>query len=159
MHTRLFLFHFLILIVLSTGNALGQNQAPMQEKDQAQDRAMLSQLNAQFIKNFITQDVKAHNEIIHSDFVCIENNGSIIGREEYLKNWATDYQNSGLESFTYTDEFIRIFGNVALVRSRSVFTKKQNGKLVTGYSVYTDTYVKEQGRWWCVQAQMTPVRP
>lgn len=89
----------------------------------------------------------------------IENNGSIVGREVYLKTWATDYQNSGLESFTYTDEFIRIFGNVALVRSKSVFTKKQDGKLVTGYSVYTDTYVKEQGRWWCVQAQMTPVRP
>jgi len=90
--------------------------------------------------------------------VCIENNGSIIGREEYLKNWATDYQNSGVDSFTHTDELIRIFGNTALVRSTSVFTKTKNGQQVKGYSVYTDTYIKENGRWYCVQAQMTPVQ-
>lgn len=154
-HIILFIFS---IFVLDHSSLFGQNQTAMQTNNEIPDKTILSQLNAQFIKNFVTQDAKAHSEIIHQDFVCIENNGSIVGREEYLKNWATDYQNSGLESFTYTDEFIRIFGNVALVRSKSVFTKKQDGKLVTGYSVYTDTYVKENGRWWCVQAHMTPVR-
>lgn len=130
----------------------------MKEMDSSTDKIALSKLNARFIKNYITGDVKAHNEIIHKDFVCIENNGSIIGREEYLKNWATDYKNSRVESFTYTNEFIRIFGNTALVRSASVYTKMKDGQPVNGYSVYTDTYIKENGRWYCVQAQMTPVQ-
>ena len=126
--------------------------------DTINDLEALRKLNAQFIKNFITQDVEAHREIIHPDFVCIENNGTIIGREEYLKNWATDFQNSGVDTFSYTDEVIRIFGSTALVRSKSVFTKRIEGQLKTGYSVYTDTYIKEKGRWRCVQAHMTPVR-
>lgn len=135
------------------------NKHILQMKDvQAQDRETLRRLNAQFIKNFINQDVKAHGEIIHQDFVCIENSGRIIGRDEYLKNWATDYQNSQLDTFSYKDEWIRIFDDMALVRATSVFTKMKDGKQVTGYSVYTDTYIKENGRWWCVQAHMTPVR-
>jgi hypothetical protein len=122
------------------------------------DKEILSELNAQFIKNFINQDVKAHEQIIYKDFVCIENNGSIVNREDYMKAWATDYENSNLTSFTYTDEFIRIFGNTALVRSKTVYTKIKDGQTLSGNSVYTDTYIKEDSRWWCVQAQITPVQ-
>lgn len=158
MRTPQIILFILSIFVLNHSALFSQNQTAMQAKNEAHDKAMLTELNAQFIKNYITQDVKAHSELIHQDFVCIENNGNIIGREEYLKNWASDYQNSGVESFTCTDVFIRIFGDVALVRAKSVYTKKQKGKLITGYSVYTDTYLKENGRWRCVQAHMTPVQ-
>ena len=158
MRTQRIFLTLLLFIALNACNNLYPNKPKMTETNQAQDREILSQLNAQFIKNYVTQDVKAHSELIHQDFVCIENSGKIIGREEYLKNWATDYQNSGMDSFTYTDEHIRIFGHTALVRSKSVFTYQKDGHLVSGYSVYTDTYVKEDGRWKCVQAHMTPVR-
>ena len=158
MRTQRIFLTLLVFIALNACNNLYPNKPKMKENNQAQDREILSQLNAQFIKNYVTQDVKAHSELIHQDFVCIENSGKIIGREEYLKNWATDYQNSGMDSFTYTDEHIRIFGHTALVRSKSVFTYQKNGHLVSGYSVYTDTYVKEDGKWRCVQAHMTPVK-
>ncbi|MEJ7683006.1 MAG: nuclear transport factor 2 family protein [Segetibacter sp.] len=126
--------------------------------DKNSDQQQLSKLNAQFIKNFLTQDVKAHNEIIHEDFVCIESNGSIVGREEYLKNWATDFDKTGYTSFYYNDEFIRVFGNMALVRAKTIYTKQVDGKAKEGYTIYTDTYVKENGKWYCVQVQITPVK-
>ena len=150
--------NLLLVIALNACNNPAPNQEKMTDANQAQDREILSQLNAQFIKNYVTQDVKAHSKIIHEDFVCIENSGKIIGRDEYLKNWASDYQNSGVDSFTYTDEHIRIFGNVALVRSKSIYTYQKDGQSQTGYSVYTDTYLKEDGKWRCVQAHMTPVK-
>jgi hypothetical protein len=125
--------------------------------DRAEDRAALSKLNAQFIKNFINHDTIAHNKIIHNDFICIENNGEVANRKKYMKNWSSDYPSGNFTSFSYKDEFIRFFGDVALVRSQSVYTKIKNGKTITGNSVYTDTYIKENGRWWCVQAQITPV--
>ena len=128
------------------------------EKVSNTDTAQLSALNAQFIKNFLTQDVKAHSEIIHKDFVCIESNGAIVSREVYLKNWATDHDNSGYTSFTYTDELIRIFGNMALVRAKTVYTTNVEGKKVEGYTIYTDTYIKENGKWQCVQVQITPIK-
>jgi len=122
------------------------------------DRDKLSALNKQFIRNFLQQDVAAHDQLIHPHFVCIESDGKIVNREEYLKNWASDYDRSGYQSFDYTDEFIRIFHDMALVRAKTVYTKLVNGKLVKGYTVYTDTYVKENGQWKCVQAQITPVK-
>ena len=125
---------------------------------QTTDSIQLMALNAQFIKNFVTQDAVAHDKILHKNFVCIQGVGTIVFRDEYLKNWATGYSKGGFTSFSYTDESIRIFGNTALVRSRTVFTKIVDGKEVNGSSLYTDTYVKENGKWLCVQAQITPVK-
>ena len=122
------------------------------------DKEQLSALNAQFIQNFLSQDVAAHSRIIHRDFVCIESNGAIVSRETYLQNWATDFDNSGYTSFTYEDESIRIFGNTAFVRAKTVYTKDNNGQTETGYTIYTDTYIKENGKWQCVQVQITPVK-
>lgn len=121
------------------------------------EETLLTELNAQFIRNFIAQDAIAHSQILHKNFICIQSNGSIVGRDKYLKEWATGYKNSGYTSFTYTDELIRIFGIVALVRSKTVYTKIVNGVTVSGNSVYTDTYAKENGKWLCVQAQITSV--
>ena len=147
------------LYLLLFGSILSINSFSQVDKkdNRAGDRAALRKLNAQFIKNFIAHDTVAHNEIIHKDFVCIENNGQIASRKEYMKNWATDYPSGGFTSFTYEDEFIRFFGDVALIRSKTVYTRIKNGKTISGNSVYTDSYVKENGRWWCVQAQITPV--
>ncbi|HTD94671.1 MAG TPA: nuclear transport factor 2 family protein, partial [Chitinophagaceae bacterium] len=124
---------------------------------QQEDLQALSELNASFIQNFISQDVPGHDRILHQDFVCIENSGEIVGRQDYLRDWATAYENSGCSSFRHEDEFIRIFGNVALVRSKTVSTKLIEGVVVEGNTVYTDTYVKENCKWLCVQAQITPV--
>lgn len=124
------------------------------------DIAALSALNAQFIRNFVNNDAKAHAEIIYKDFVCIENNGDIVGREKYLQEWAHGYDPNVFVSFRHDDEFIRFFGGgkVALVRSKTYYQKRVNGQIVNGNTVYTDTYIKEKGRWWCIQAQITPVQ-
>lgn len=118
------------------------------------DLQQLQQLNAAFIRNFINEDTVAHNEIIHKDFVCIQSSGAIVDRDTYMKGWAKGYSNGQFTSFGYTDESIRIFGNMALVRSRTVYVKQSGSK---GSSVYTDVYIKENERWWCVQAQITAV--
>ena len=122
------------------------------------DSELLSALNAQFIRNFLERDAAAHDQIIHKDFLCIQGNGSIVSRDEYLKNWASAYERSGYTSFAYGDERIRIFGNMALVRSTTSFTINVDGKELAGSSVYTDVYIKENGVWLCVQAQLTPVK-
>jgi len=129
----------------------------METRALVSDKEKLSKLNAQFISNFINQDALSHNKIIHKDFVCINSDGSITNREDYIKGWATGYQHSGYTSFSYTDEFIRMFGNTALVRSRTPYTKMVDGKQISGASVYTDTYIKENGEWLCVQAQITRI--
>jgi ketosteroid isomerase-like protein len=153
----------LLGITISGKPATATGKLPLHLKytismDTTNDSQQLSAINAKFINNFLTQDVASHAAIIHRDFVCIRGDGSIISRETYLKNWATDFDNSGYLTFTYADEYIRIFGDVALVRSKTIFTKVVNGKTITGYTIYTDTYKKENGNWKCVQVQITPVK-
>ena len=136
------------------------NKIPGMEANKLEitDSQRLSELNAQFIRNFVNQDPQAHNQIIHKSFICIEGDGSIVDRDTYMKNWGTDYARSGYTSFSYGEEQIRIFGNMALVRSKTTYTKNIDGKNITGYSIYTDTYIKENGKWSCVQAHITPVK-
>lgn len=150
------LFTFLLLLTGISCYQTTTNTSNMENQDA--DLAQLKAINAQFIKNFVTQDVASHDKIIHKDFVCIESNGGIIDRATYLKNWATDFDNSGYETFNYTDELIRIFDNMALVRSRTTYTKTVDGQKTEGYTIYTDTYLKENEQWQCVQVQITPVK-
>jgi ketosteroid isomerase-like protein len=154
----------LITLVLLGASGKAQNKTVSKTSNMEQvmtpisDKEQLSQLNAQFIQNFLKQDVEAHSRIIHPDFVCIESSGAIVSREDYLKAWATDFDNSGYETFTYQDESIRIFGDIAFVRAKTKYTKQNNAGTETGYTIYTDTYYKENGQWRCVQVQITPVK-
>ena len=120
------------------------------------DLAQLSALNAQFIQNFLHSDTVAHNKIIYKDFVCIPGNGSVVNRNDYMKGWSHGYESSGYTSFTMQNELVRIFGNTALVRAETPYTLLKDGKEIIGTTIYTDTYIKLDGRWWCIQAQLTP---
>jgi ketosteroid isomerase-like protein len=146
-----------LLVLAEKAKAMIQTDARTSDKAMLSDRAMLSALNRQFIDNFIHEDAARHDQLIHRDFVCIQGNGAIVGRAEYIKGWADSYSKNGYTSFAITDEVIRIFGHTALVRSKTVYTKTVAGKEVSGNSIYTDTYLKEDGGWKCVQAQITPV--
>lgn len=119
------------------------------------DSILLSELNTQFIRNFIANDTTAHNQIIYKDFICISSNGDIIGRDAYMREWAHGYDSSYFVSFTKENESIRIFGDMALVRSETLAIFKDKGNIAWKRGIYTDTYVRINGRWWCVQAQLT----
>jgi len=124
---------------------------------QETDMTVLKKLNAKFIHNFVTNDTASHNLIIHKDFVRISSEGQFVGRKEYLDNWAHGFD--GFIYWDYRQEDIRIFGNMALVHSQNKYIVLKDGKEITGMSMYTDTYIKENGLWKCVQAQISKLAP
>jgi ketosteroid isomerase-like protein len=124
------------------------------------DLEQLKKLNATFIHNYVTNDTASHNKILHPDFIYISSNGSVTGRADYLNQWAHGFDSNVITYWDYRDEFIKLFGAMALVHSVNKYTiKNKDGKTVTGMTIYTDTYVKEKGQWLCVQAQITPIAP
>ena len=143
------------LFAISCEQLLAQKQIDSNKQEEIKT---LSAVNAQFIKNFINQDTASHSKIIHKDFVCIESSGAIVKRADYLKEWAHGYESSGYTSFSYTDEFIRVFDNIALIRSRTVYKRAGSGPNSEGGTIYTDTYLKENGKWQCIQVQITPIK-
>ncbi|MEI6204793.1 MAG: nuclear transport factor 2 family protein [Enhydrobacter sp.] len=121
--------------------------------------AELRALNARFIHNFITNDVASHDAILHKDFICITPTGARVSRANYLKAWATGYDPELIPYFDYRDELIHVFGATALVRSTNKSIREKDGIETVGMTMYTDIYVREDGAWKCVQAQITPVAP
>jgi len=121
------------------------------------DLKQLKKLNAAFINNFVTNDSASHSRIIHPDFVCLTSDGGYIGRQDYLNWWAHGF--TGYKYWDYREENIKLFGNTALVHAKNKYIVIRDGKEITGMSMYTDTYIKENGQWKCIQAQITKVSP
>ena len=119
----------------------------------------LRALNARFIDNFVTNDVPSHDAILHPDFISISPTGQRWDRATYLTYWATAFDPKVVVYWDVRDELITIIGNVALVRATNKHTRRRDGKEITGMTMYTDTYLFENGAWKCIQAQLTPVAP
>ena len=115
--------------------------------------------NAMFIENFIRNDVRAHDAILHPGFVAIGSNGARIDRASYLERWATGFDPQIIIYWDVRDELITLIGNVALVRATNKHVMRRDGREVAGMTTYTDTYLYEDGAWTCIQAQITPVAP
>ncbi len=122
-----------------------------------EDLQKLKELNAKFIHNFVTNDTALHAKIIHSDFVSISSDGKYINRKDYLAKWAHGFD--GFKYWDYRDERISIFGSTALVRAQNKYIFTKEGTEYTGMAMYTDVYIKENGQWRCIQAQIGKVTP
>jgi len=119
----------------------------------------LRALNARFIHNFVANDVPSHDAITHERFLYISTSGARVDRAEYLRQWATGLDPEVIVYWDVRDERIDVFGDFALVRATNKHVQRTGGQEVTGMTAYTDTYVREGGRWLCVQAQLTAVSP
>jgi ketosteroid isomerase-like protein len=156
MKTRIAVYLWVIAISLT---CLFVNSKFVDSDSADDDLARLKKLNARFIHNFVTNDTVSHSKIIHRDFILIPPSGSIVNRKNYLNGWAHGFDLKTYYYWDYRDERISLYGDVALVRSVTKYTKRQDGKEVPIMTRYTDTYVREKGEWKCVQAQLTSVTP
>jgi hypothetical protein len=121
---------------------------------QKSDKEILTEINAQFIKNYINNDTISHTKIIHPKFRCITSSGQWQSRKQYMKEWLNGYT-PDIKDYGYDEVSITQFGNMALVSAKTHWTLKNGNK---GGNLYTDVYVKEKGQWLCVQAQLTSVK-
>ncbi len=121
--------------------------------------AELRALNARFIHNFITNDVAGHDAILHEDFICISPAGARVSRADYLAEWEHGFDPARIPYFDYRDEKIDVFGDTALLRSTNRSVRLKDGVETVGMTMYTDVYVRQDGAWKCIQAQITPVQP
>lgn len=129
------------------------------EDDSKADLELLKVTNAKFIHNFVTNDTVSHSKIIHPTFVLIPPTGGKVNRKNYLAAWAHGFNLKTYYYWDYRDENISIYGPFALVRSVTKYTKLVDGNEIPIMTRYTDTYIKENGTWRCVQAQLTSVTP
>ena len=132
--------------------------APLMQ-NQMSDLEALSALNKRFIHNFVTNDVQSHDAILHPHFRAIYSVGNHIDRVSYLAYWATGFDPEVITYWDMRDQRINIYGDVALVGATNRWIRARDGTEALGMTCYTDTYVRTEGKWLCVLAQLTPVSP
>jgi hypothetical protein len=115
-------------------------------KQEAEDLAILEQLNLDYIHSDQASDAKRFSEFLAEDFV-VQTPGVTRNREEYLEYIAKPRPFKDLDLHEFK---IRILGDVALIHGRATYTMIANG--MDQEALYTDVYQKREGAWVCVSA-------
>jgi len=113
------------------------------------DQTTLERLNAEYVRAFMSADVNWYEEHLADDFVCIESDGSILNKPQFLSNTAKGPDVAGYQLKKVN---VRIYGDAALVQATGLWTK---GDQSNGVSRYTDVYVRTGAGWKAVSAQIT----
>jgi len=138
----------LVFTIGVVGMSAAQNLA---RESNASDEDILKELNAKYVESFMKSEVEWYRRHLADDFVCVESDGSVLDKSQFL----TDAANPpGVLEYHLDSVRIRIFGDAALVHGDGSYTRKDH---TTGKSRYTDTYIKMNGEWKVVSAQITRV--
>lgn len=113
------------------------------------DKQTLEQLNQEYVNAFMNADVDWYREHLADDFMVVESDGSVLNKEQFLHSTS---KGPDVADYRLQEVDIRIYGITALVRATGVWTR-QDGKM--GMSRYTDVYVRQNGSWKTVAAQIT----
>lgn len=115
------------------------------------DSSKIRQTNEQYIDAFMKSDVGWYQEHLADDFVCIESDGSVLGKAEFLEQTA---KGPDVVAYELDQVNVRIYGAVALVQATGLFTRRDGSR---GKSRDTDVYVQKADEWKVVSAQITRI--
>jgi ketosteroid isomerase-like protein len=113
------------------------------------DTDTLRKLNQDFVRSVQMSDVRRFDEILATDFLNSNPDGSLVDRAGFLVQIGRPAMVSNLEAH---DVRIRIMGDIAVIHARTTY-KKPDGR--AGAGRYTDVWARRQGRWLCVSAHVT----
>lgn len=109
-----------------------------------------------FNKAIITNDIREIKKYITSDWVLVDSQGGIISQERFF----SVLEQGLLSHSTMTKDILRvvIYGEIALVTGRGQNTGTWQGLPMVADEWITDIYKKENEKWLCVLTHLTPVK-
>jgi ketosteroid isomerase-like protein len=113
------------------------------------DKTKLERLNQEYVDAFMNADVDWYHNHLAEDFICIESDGSILNKSQFLANTA---KGPDVADYKFEQVEVRIYGDTGLVQATGFWIGKNGSK---GMSRYIDVYVRIAGEWKTVSAQIT----
>ncbi len=116
------------------------------QEDHAADRAYIRQSESDWAEQSVTHDVAVLERILADDFVGVSTTGKRYTKAEEIKTsqGPIEFLSNHLD-----DVNIRFFGDTAIAQGSESW-KKKNGS--SGKFVWTDTWLKRNGKWQIVAA-------
>lgn len=109
----------------------------------------LLELNRDYVRSVQASDVLRFQEILADDFLCSQPDGSLLGREEFLRHTAAPAKISNLEAH---DVNVRLMGDFAIIHGRTSYALADGRR---AHGRYTDVWARRNGRWLAVAAHVT----
>jgi ketosteroid isomerase-like protein len=100
------------------------------------------------------KDTKALGQILADDWFYLGPQGTMTKAQELAE---AEKRDENIESVTLTDMKVRVYGDVAIVTMREHENSTKKNTDSSGDYLYTDVFVKRQGRWQAVNSQGTPL--
>lgn len=118
---------------------------------ESNDEQAIRELNAGYVRAFMNSDADWYDRHLTADFMCILTNGTVVDRATFLANAGKPHTTL---SYDLSELGIRVHGDVALVTALGTWTRKDGSN---GRTRYIDVWVRKDGMWKAVSAQLTAV--
>jgi len=124
--------------------------------DSASDVDTLKKLEHEWTDAQKARDVAKLSSIMADDWIGLGFDGNRTNKQDFLA--AVKAGSTKLESFTFGDMDVKFLGNVAVVQGGDTEKSSTHGEDTSGKWVWTDVFVKKDGRWQAVRSQSARVR-
>lgn len=121
----------------------------------ADDKQALEQIERDWAKAGLAGDAAALDKMLAADYVFTDSDAKMLTKKQMvdgIKSGATKY-----ETFTVDDVKVYLHGDAAVVTGKVVLKGTDGGRPLDEQSRFTDTFVKQGGRWLAVATQTTRV--
>jgi ketosteroid isomerase-like protein len=113
----------------------------------------LIKLETEWVDAAVKHDVTTIDKMLADEFIMTFD-GTVFTKAELLE-YIKSYEE--LASLV-TDEWkVRVYGDAAVVTARNTRKVKSEGKEVTSQDRFTDTWIRQDGRWKCVAAHNSTI--
>jgi ketosteroid isomerase-like protein len=129
---------------------------PAEAKEGASTEQTLKQLEQDWTDAAIKKDSAGLGKILAHDWVSQGTSGET-SREKALAEISSG--DNRVESMTLSDLKVRVFGDTAVVTGSDDEKSSHLGKDTSGHYVWTDVFVRRDGRWQATASQGTLVPP
>jgi ketosteroid isomerase-like protein len=137
----------LLMMALSAGMALAQ--APTKAADE------LKQIENDWMDAVKTRNADKLGDILADGWAGLDWDGKTFDKAKRLAGLKSP--GYSLDNFEMGPMQVRIFGNTAVVTGSDTENSVENGKDTSGKYIWTDVFVKQNGKWRAVASQSTKV--
>jgi len=135
-------------LLLATATLYGETKS-----GKASVEDTLIQMENEWTQADTNHDAAALNRILAEDWIGIDFEGTVSNKPQALKGIASGAAN--LESVVLRNMKVRVFGNMAVITGTDTERGEYHGKDSSGRYVWTDVFVRRNGRWQAVSSQST----
>ena len=136
------------VLLLATIAPLGQAKSDKNSLEQ-----ILIQMENDWSEADTHKDAAALSRILAEDWIGIDFEGTVLNKAQALRGIGSG--STSLESTVLRNMKVRIYGNTAVVTGSDTERGEYHGKDSSGRYLWTDVFVRRNGRWQAVSSQST----